>query len=281
MTKAVRIKRRLSGEPGAPAQLLNAELAFNEISGVLYYGRGLEPDTTASEIIEIGGFGAFVGLAGSQQISGEKTFLNSTFFAANVFAPTPPTNDSSNRLATTAFVKSQNYATLVNGLIPAEQLPGFIDDIVEYGDESYLPEEGEAGKLYVITNTGRVYRWSGSMFVEIVASPGTTDAIAEGSINLFLTPDRVFTYSPVKSVVGRTGDVFVTQNDIGLTNVNNTADIDKPISIAMQFALDAKAELVHTHVITDVVDLSSTLTTITQSLSQKVNVTDIIDGGGF
>lgn len=44
----------------------------------------------------------------------------------------------------------------------------------------------------------------------------------------------------VTSVMGRTGDVVVTKEDIGLQNVENTADIDKPISTATQTALNTK-----------------------------------------
>ncbi len=281
MAQTVRIKRRLQGDPGAPAELLNAELAFNEIGGVLYYGRGLGPDDSATEIVPIGGFGAFVGLTGVQTIAGIKTFTDEVRFNGAVIANTPDLADSSQLVATTEFVKNQNYATLVNGFIPASQLPSFVDDIIEYGNITYLPTTGELGKIYMVTDTGRVYRWSGSAYVEIVASPGTTDAIVEGAVNLFFTPARVFEYAPVKSVAGRTGNVYVTKIDVGLAAVDNTADLDKPVSTAMQFALDAKAELTHEHAIGDVVNLPSTLTTLSQTIAQKVAVNDIIDGGGF
>ena len=39
--------------------------------------------------------------------------------------------------------------------------------------------------------------------------------------------------SGVSSVSGRTGDVTLTKNDVGLSNVNNTSDLNKPISIAV------------------------------------------------
>ena len=46
--------------------------------------------------------------------------------------------------------------------------------------------------------------------------------------------------SAVTSVAGRVGDVLLTQADIaGLENVNNTSDLDKPISTATQAAIDA------------------------------------------
>lgn len=39
----------------------------------------------------------------------------------------------------------------------------------------------------------------------------------------------------------------VTKNDIGLSNVDNTPDVDKPVSALIQQALDGKAESTHTH----------------------------------
>lgn len=46
----------------------------------------------------------------------------------------------------------------------------------------------------------------------------------------------------VTSVAGRTGDVTLTKADVGLSNVDNTADLQKPISSAVQSALNAKAD---------------------------------------
>lgn len=46
---------------------------------------------------------------------------------------------------------------------------------------------------------------------------------------------------PVQSVAGRTGDVILVKSDVGLSNVDNTADANKPVSVAAQAALDAKA----------------------------------------
>jgi hypothetical protein len=40
MADILRIKRRVTGSPGAPASLANAEIAYNEVDHVLYYGEG-------------------------------------------------------------------------------------------------------------------------------------------------------------------------------------------------------------------------------------------------
>jgi hypothetical protein len=83
MANTIRIKRRASGEVGAPTSLANAELAFNEVSDVLYYGKGTGGEGgTATSVIAIGGPGAFVNLSGSQTISGAKTFSGAVDLSA-------------------------------------------------------------------------------------------------------------------------------------------------------------------------------------------------------
>jgi len=51
----------------------------------------------------------------------------------------------------------------------------------------------------------------------------------------------------VKSVQSRTGDVVITKNDVGLDEVDNTSDTNKPISTATQAALNSKSNTGHTH----------------------------------
>jgi len=45
----------------------------------------------------------------------------------------------------------------------------------------------------------------------------------------------------VTSVAGHTGDVTLTKTDVGLGNVDNTSDVNKPVNSATQAALNAKA----------------------------------------
>lgn len=49
--------------------------------------------------------------------------------------------------------------------------------------------------------------------------------------------------APVVSVSGRTGAVVLTKTDVGLVNVDNTSDANKPVSAAQQIALNLKADL--------------------------------------
>lgn len=46
---------------------------------------------------------------------------------------------------------------------------------------------------------------------------------------------------PVQTVNGYSGNISLTKSDIGLTNVDNTSDDNKPVSAATQTALDLKA----------------------------------------
>jgi hypothetical protein len=46
--------------------------------------------------------------------------------------------------------------------------------------------------------------------------------------------------APVQSVNGKTGDVTLVKGDVGLGNVDNTADADKPVSTDTQTALNSK-----------------------------------------
>ncbi len=96
----------------------------------------------------------------------------------------------------------------------------------------------------------------------------------------------------VTSVAGRTGDVTLTKSDVGLANVDNTSDANKPVSTATQTALDGKAATSHTHAQSDVTGLvtalsgkantshthaQSDVTGLTTALADKANTADLAD----
>ena len=114
MANTVRIKRRLAGgSAGAPSSLQNAELAFNEQDSVLYYGVGAGgAGGSATSILAIGGPGSMATLSTAQTITGAKTFTGSVdLTGSTATASTQLTSDNSTKLATTAYVKGQNYIT--------------------------------------------------------------------------------------------------------------------------------------------------------------------------
>ena len=86
---------------------------------------------------------------------------------------------------------ANGYAGLdAAGKVPANQLPSYVDDVLEFANLVAFPATGEAGKIYVALDTNKTYRWSGSAYVEISPSPGTTDSLTEGATNLYFTTAR-------------------------------------------------------------------------------------------
>ena len=62
-------------------------------------------------------------------------------------------------------------ATLdLTGKVPSSQLPSYVDDVLEYDNETYFPTTGASGKIYVSKHTNLTYRWSGTAYVEISPS---------------------------------------------------------------------------------------------------------------
>lgn len=68
---------------------------------------------------------------------------------------------------------ANGYASLDGaGLVPSTQLPSYVDDVLEYADLASLPATGATGKIYVTLDTNKIYRWSGTVYVEISSSAG-------------------------------------------------------------------------------------------------------------
>jgi len=153
VANTIRIRRRVSGQSGAPSTLKNAEIAYNEVSDELWYGKGVGQDGNATSVICIGGEGTYATKAHvasavsavdvSAQLanylttaSAASTYLtisnaSSTYLtqssASSTYAPlasptftgtpasvTPTAGDNSTKIATTAFV-SAAVSALVNG----------------------------------------------------------------------------------------------------------------------------------------------------------------------
>lgn len=62
------------------------------------------------------------------------------------------------------------------------------------------------------------------------------------------------TEGAVTSVASRTGDVVLTKTDVGLANVDNTSDANKPVSTATATALSGKAATSHTQAASTISD---------------------------
>lgn len=135
--------------------------------------------------------------------------------------------------------KANGVATLDNsGKIPAEQLPSYVDDVIEYESKNNFPTTGELGKIYVAKDTNNSYRWSGSQYILV----GTPLELGETSTTAYAGDKGKATTDKVNSHIGNKANPHsVTKEQVGLDRVNNTSDAEKPISTATQSALDTKA----------------------------------------
>ncbi len=69
-----------------------------------------------------------------------------------------------------AMATSQSLALkadLISGLIPASQLPSYVDDVLNFPDLVSFPSLGEDGKIYIAEDVNKTYRWGGSSYVEL------------------------------------------------------------------------------------------------------------------
>lgn len=141
-------------------------------------------------------------------------------------------------------VKIHNVATLgSDGKVPESQLPSYVDDVIEgyydatakkfYSDSAKTHEiTPETGKIYVDLTTNKTYRWSGSTYVEISSSL----ALGETSSTAYRGDRGKIAYDhSQKTGTGTVSDTNphgLSKTDIGLGNVDNTADADKEVKSA-------------------------------------------------
>ena len=127
-------------------------------------------------------------------------------------------------------------ADLVGGKVPASQLPAYVDDVLEFANLASFPATGESGKIYIALDTNLTYRWGGSSYVVMSSSLalGETESTAyRGDRGKIAYDHSQITGNPHNT----------TKADIGLGNVDNTSDLNKPISTATQNALNTKANI--------------------------------------
>lgn len=86
--------------------------------------------------------------------------------------------------------KLNTKADLVAWKVPTNQLPSYVDDVLEFDTRTAFPTAGEKGKIYIAINDDSQWRWTGTAYKKMVSSPWSTDAIPEGSQNLYFTPER-------------------------------------------------------------------------------------------
>lgn len=84
--------------------------------------------------------------------------------------------DATPRIAASEKGVVNGVATLdAAGKVPAAQLPSYVDDVKEFENKDAFPKTGEADKIYVDIDTGSIYRWSGTQYIQINASVASAD----------------------------------------------------------------------------------------------------------
>jgi len=135
---------------------------------------------------------------------------------------------------------SNGYAGLdSNGLISTSLLPAGIMGGLSFkglwnastNNPTITSSEGNSGDYYKVN----------------VAGSTSIDSINEWDIGDWIifsgqTWSKIDNTDNVNSVNGKTGSVLLNKSDLGLSNVDNTSDMDKPVSSAQQTALDLKAD---------------------------------------
>lgn len=109
------------------------------------------------------------------------------------------------------------------------------DELEQFATSAGFPATGNSAKFYLAQDSGILYRWGGSSYVEISASL----ALGETSSTAY-RGDRGKTAYDHSQVTGNPHGT--TKSDVGLGNVDNTSDANKPISTATQTALDSKLD---------------------------------------
>lgn len=113
-------------------------------------------------------------------------------------------------------------ADLVDGKVPASQLPSYVDDVLEYASTSSFPATGESGKIYIATDTNKTYRWGGTGYVEIseslalgetasTAYPGNKGKANADAISAIKDGTNIDSFADVETALANIPQVTVDQ----------------------------------------------------------------------
>ena len=157
--------------------------------------------------------------------------------------------------------KPDGLATLgSDGKVPTDQLPSYVDDVLEYTSIDEFPEEGETGKIYVDTTTNKTYRWSGTQYTEISSSLalGETDSTAyKGSdgkknrdalkslpnsfVTDFVDGSQEYTDEEVKFKYKKSKRKASTEGEVGSDDSNLEFTVPKEYEVTISAATHDKA----------------------------------------
>lgn len=134
-----------------------------------------------------------------------------------------------------------------------------------------LPETATIGDTYNVENTGANYAWTGTAWDKLSETIDLTPYLTK--------EDAVKTYETIANVNLHKNNTSnphkVTAAQVGLGNVNNTSDADKPISTATQAALDLKANQSTTYTKTETDNLLAKKLDTTTAASTYATKTEL------
>ena len=124
------------------------------------------------------------------------------------------------------FGTALGVATLdATGKIPSVQLPSYVDDVMEFATEFAFPNPGETGKLYVDLSSNKLFRWTGTTYVNI--SGGSE--IADASLKLYTARSFSLIGGATSDIVNfdGTGNVTLTINGLNPDTLTKAVPIVK------------------------------------------------------
>lgn len=216
MANTFRIKRRVTGLPGSPAGLKNAELAYNEVEDILYYGKGISTLDNAATVIAIGGAGllsAYMTLGTTQTVSGDKTFTG----LVNV--GTVAAADNSVKAASTAWVRG--YAQPLNASLTALAALVTTGFHVQTGPTTVASRSitGTAGRITVADGNGV----AGNPVLDLATSGVAAGAYAKVTVDVY---GRVVSGGALTLLDITTGLGFTPENTANKGIANGYASLD-------------------------------------------------------
>ena len=207
------------------------------------------------------------------------------------------TSDLSNYLATSLKGANNGVAELdSSGKVPTSQLPAFVDDVIDSyivsgatalssgwlsltdGGSALTPE---TGKIYVVLSSGayqnKTYRWSGTTYVEISASPGAATESAPGIIEIAtqaetntgtddtraITPLKLatFTNGMAKKITGTNPALTASGGVVTWTVTNSLSNANVNVQV---FEVSSNTQVM--------AEVSATASTITIKMNSTSNV---------